>query len=38
MIKKMLLLAAILLQLGLVSVGTVQANDPPEPTCMPCAL
>jgi hypothetical protein len=37
MMKKLVLLAAILLQIGLVS-ATPAAADDPDPQCFPCAM
>ncbi len=38
MLKKAFVLAAILLQLAVVSVTPAAADCPPEPPCFPCAL
>lgn len=38
MLKRLLLLAAILLQISLFSVGPVMADGDPEPPCFPCAM
>jgi hypothetical protein len=38
MIKKAILLAAVLLQIALFSVGPMAADDPPMPPCWPCAM
>ena len=37
MLKKVLLLAAILLQIGIFSVPVAQADAAPEPSCFPCS-
>ena len=37
MLKKIILLAAVLLQIGVFSVAPVAAEEP-EPHCFPCAL
>ncbi len=38
MLKKLLLLAAILLQFGLITTPTATADELPEPSCWPCAM
>lgn len=38
MVKKLMLLAAIVLQFALFSTVRVQADAPPDPTCFPCAM
>lgn len=37
MLKKVLLLVAVLLQMSLFSVPTAFADGSPEPTCWPCS-
>lgn len=37
MLKKVLLLVAVLLQISLFSVPTAVADASPEPTCFPCS-
>jgi hypothetical protein len=36
MMKKIVLLLAVLLQLSVLSVPTATADEAPEPTCFPC--
>lgn len=38
MLKRLILLAAILLQIALFSAGPVKADEPPEPACWPCVI
>ncbi len=37
MLKRAILLLAVLLQIGLFSVATVKADEAPLPKCWPCA-
>ena len=37
MVKKLVLALAVLLQMGVFSVATANADALPEPTCFPCA-
>jgi hypothetical protein len=37
MLKKVLLLVAVLVQIGLFSTPTANADGSPEPTCFPCS-